>query len=208
MSTTNLFPWHLPSNKLTGDEVTQLRADVEAVMKSGDCEAFIQRLLQRAALLTPPGKAGTKTIPNRLMNGNVMGLFDSVRGMGGFRNSPLGGASSLRGSLEDRTAVVWFGGKNTSAIAKYNPSARDGGGNLLSADQQTSTLRQSMVESRALTAIHELLHFNFGDFELANAVSSLNGVKPSYEGLEGAFTFMGRRTRKALQYNGPSESNI
>jgi hypothetical protein len=101
----------------------------------------------------PPGTIAPNQIPNMIVSMDTLGLFDDVLKMKGFHIAESGRVSSIRGRISDNTGSLWLGQPKLDNMK---------GG--------------SDEKEWALTAIHELIHFNFDDDALAAAVKIMPGV--------------------------------
>lgn len=133
-------------------------------------------------------------IPEQLLSADVLGIFDDVASQNGFLNAPLGGLSSSRGNLPQGTTAVYIGGDYSQA-APVGPRL-DLRGATLERAQAVEANRQSLGVKRAVTTIHELLHFNFSDEALSTALIAMTGSRSSEGGLLGASRHWDRELRK------------
>lgn len=108
-----------------------------------------------------------------------MDLFNTVVKQGGFYGSKSANTSTMSGTIKDRNGTVYLAGfLSWKQILDIEFSS-----NYPTLDRARSTYNMRMGGSlklqyrngHALTAIHELLHFNFSDVTLANAVAAING---------------------------------
>jgi hypothetical protein len=150
------YPWYLPNYKLDENETKNIRKNVSELLGGEGCATFIKNLLEVASLVNKPNSLGGNTPPNTIVSSDVLGIFDTVNAMGGFMRAPLGGVSSIRGNFSDGDATVWLGGRS---IATGLPA---------------NAIKVFEIGEAQIT-IHELLHFNFDDDALANAVAFIKG---------------------------------
>jgi hypothetical protein len=160
------FPWEwVIAFKLSEDEVSTTRDDVETLLNSGDCKSFIENLITNAGKIINPTPENEET-PNKVIDTNPLSLFDKVRMQGGFRQVPGYISSTIEGSLGNNTALVLIaGGGNTlpNDLDRLAPGA--------SREDHIRQYQSSIRAAQALTIIHELIHFNFGDEQLAQTLT-------------------------------------
>lgn len=152
---------------------------------------FIAELLATAASIikpNPPTLRGNY-IPEKIVNANVLSIFDEVRKQKGFRAALFPSISSIRSTLDQGNASVWLGGQlfETFPNWEYEKS-------INSKEKQFTRHQDKTAFSRGVTTIHELLHFNFSDEALAQAVSKII-KKPAPSGLSEASEFWGKELR-------------
>ena len=179
----NYMPWLVPNRSLLTSEVVNLRSDVATLLGRGKCAEYIADLLRIASTIISPSTATKGNfIPDRLVNGDILGLFDQVNGMGGFRASPMSGLNSIRGTIVNGDATVYLVDGRRSLPPVGEPLS-DVRGKVITGEESILRSMQGAAVERAVTAIHELLHFNFSDNSLATAVAVKNKTKPTYNGM-------------------------
>lgn len=177
-----IFPFFLPTIKLEGNEVDNLKNDVDRILANPDCTSFIKELLEKASLVADTVGPGENMSPNSTVTDDIGSLFEQVRGMGGFRRGtdPYSDLSSVRGTIAASSATVYFG-------SVYNFDGLSG-----------VDLRRRQIGA-AITAIHELIHFSYDEGSLARAVAVITKGKVPAGGLIDASRYWGDElTRRCL----------
>ena len=100
-----------------------------------------------------------------------MELFNSVEQQGGFYGSITAKVSTVSGGVKNNNATLYLAG----FLSWNNFLSANPGANITKDERRIQYDRGfNGMENNALTAIHELIHFNYSDVALAKAVASLN----------------------------------
>jgi hypothetical protein len=197
-----LFDWEKRIRQFDKDEVSKLKTLVTELVANTKCLDFINKLLKTAEKYAPPQEKGQAPLSTQtLLESDPLKIFDIVERNGGFYfNENIGFSySTIGGTIlygEPSSYTVEVGGKTftrnstvtsesqrprvylqTSAFY-YPRSPQDPGYSKdlkKYYDGKQATLFS--LSGGGLTALHELLHFNFHDAYLASAVAELNGDK-------------------------------
>jgi YD repeat-containing protein len=139
-----------------------------------ECTDFIKALIDRTKeiLATDRSEADANTrryleAPRTRHFTNIISLFDSVVAQGGFYGSVRANLSTVTGNIENRTATVYLAQFRGWTTTTNTPDS-----NMTKAElARTYDYHMSW---QAMFALHELLHFNYGDVALARAAATLN----------------------------------
>jgi YD repeat-containing protein len=158
----------IKKRKMTEAEVSDLRRNVNAMLDANDgqCKRYIEKLLDKAQELHPNGEIGNITKSDFVLKTHmVMSIFDTVNEQGGFYFAYGNTVNMFQNQPRFGGAIVWLVGDNG-----IEPGTRS---------QNPVWQRQSAALDSLLTvrAIHELIHYNFSDNQLARAAAALQGDK-------------------------------
>ncbi len=141
---------------------------------------------------------------------DVLGLFDTVVEQGGFYGSKSANVSTIGGNIKDRTGAVYLAGflswnEVLDGEFSLNNPTLDRARNTYNL-RVGGSLKLQYRNGHALTAIHELLHFNFHDITLGNAIAALNGDSRRFSIKAGQTMEASRYWNKELEKNcGPTK---
>ncbi len=192
-----LFPYHpsIEKRQLTKDEVAALRSRVEAMLDANDgkCKRYIEKLLDKTSELFPNGEDGnTIDVGSGLKTHLVLDVFDIVSEQGNFHFAYGNTVNMFRNKPEFNGARVWLGGN-----AGLDPQRRS------SANLTAFQLSQAHVLDSLLTvtAIHELIHYNYNDNQLAYATAALKGERYTGTGFFGTSNYWGDELKRNCDPN-------
>lgn len=183
-----LFPWNPLVEKRQFDdaEVGTLRSKVQEMLEAndGECKRYVERLLDKANELFPNGEEGLiKRSENVLKTHMVMDIFSLVSEEGGFYYAFGNTSSGFKNKPEFNGSRVWLFGGNG-----IDPRTRS----LSALWLKYSSALDSLA---TVTTIHELLHYNFTDNQLAMAATVLNQETPNLGGFFGTSEYWGNDLR-------------
>lgn len=156
------------NRRLDASAVSKLRSVVSNILSNEACASFINELLTKTqAYLEAARQTNSDT---GLSLRSVLDIFDAVAEGGGFEFNNASGYSTIRGRLGDTAnpprvllASGYFYSDDVNdpyfTISEYGRSASD-----------SAKRRLFDPNDGGLTVIPELLHFNFHDLTLANAL--------------------------------------
>jgi len=189
-----LYPWNplVKTRRMSDVEVETLRQNVKKALDANDgaCAAYVAKLLAKTTELSPNGEdGGLKKSNFVLRNADVMGIFGLVNEQGGFYYAYGNTTSGFKDKPEFGGARVWlFGGNDIDPTTRTSPQFSTPFGEKLS---------RALDSYAASTTIHELLHFNFTDSQLAQATAKLNGdANPDFSGRYGPSAYWNAELRK------------
>jgi len=185
----------LDKKELSLFDVTLLKKKVSTLLTS-DCMDFIKKLLDKTNEIVNQDWAdqnikGTEKEPSiNEVYSDIMGLFNSVEKQGGFYGSRTASIATMSGKIKNKTGTVYLAYfKGVDSFDFSRPYWGDIWRKTYSA----------YMDQHALTAIHELIHFNFSDVSLAKGVAALNKdtkSRFSYSDVMSASRYWGNELKK------------
>lgn len=193
---------HLQARKLTVEESKILRSTVQNAV-SGDCAAFISKLINQAAKMFGGTPASTDILSlfDSTFSSNAVSDGDAPSGIWGYLERSPGATAHADWGKGDLSIALPF----SNTMYDVTPFSVDGGKHWRTALSQAEfnslpaserTARQASAISSFLTsskgafeAIHELIHtslkpYGIGDIELAQAALSFTGEKLDLTGVQ------------------------